>query len=511
MRPQHATTQCATQPVAKPDPWRMEPDAPGRPARAGRIPATCKLSSRTALAITVMAVLGGCVPAPRHALLVMRLRAPHVRAARAHAVSASWPKTRWWRSFQDASLDRLIAMGLRASGTLKAALAHARAAQATIGEAGGALGPSLAADGTVDRQRASATGLIPPPFAGQTVDYGSLGIEGHYDVSWWDSRHAKLRAAIGRARAMWARSAETRLLVSTGIARTYFALGEAREELLLARDAARVRTRLAALTAARYRAGIVSAMRYEAAEEARATAWRQRAAARLAVTRLRLALAALVGRGPRYSTRLPVPRVVPVRRFTAPAHLPLELLARRPDLRARYWEVQAAAADIDVAQAGYYPNISLTGSLAFQSISLATLFDPANITADIGPAIHLPLFDAGARRAHLSAARARYDAAVARYNQTILDASAQVARALAAIRLAYHEEQFAQRACRHARLGYRLVMARFRAGVYGPLPAHASRLGVLQAERDLAQARTRVLLADLALIQALGGGYHDHT
>ncbi|MDA8390168.1 MAG: efflux transporter outer membrane subunit [Gammaproteobacteria bacterium] len=484
----------------------MTPDGTSRHLRRKTID-----RARASLVLAVMIALAGCVPAPRHALLTPRRQAPHVRAADVRTAPAPWPKTRWWRAFHDPSLDRLITMGLRASGTLKAALARARVAQAAIGEAGGALGPALAADGTVDRQRASATGLIPPPFAGHTVDYGSAGISGRYDLSWWDSRHAQLRAAIGRARAAWAIDAETRLLVSTGIARTYFALGEASQDLRLARAGARVRTRLAALMAQRYRAGIVSALRYESAEDARATADRQRAAAELAVARLRLALAALVGRGPRYSPSLPIPRVLAVRGFAAPAQLPLELLARRPDLRARYWQVQAAAAGIDAAQAGYYPNISLTGSLAFQSISLTSLFDPANITADIGPAIHLPLFHAGARRAHLSAARARYDAAVALYNKAILDASAQVARALAGIRLAHRQEQFARRACRHARLGYRFVMARRRAGVDGPIPIRESRLAVLGAERELATARTRLLLADLALIQALGGGYRDHA
>ncbi len=479
------------------------------PAPAGRPAGTPRC--RAALAAALVTLLAGCVPAPRHPLLKPRTRAPHVRMAAAGHGSGQWPQTHWWRAFGDASLNHLITMGLAASGTLKAALARARAAQAAIGVAGGAIGPRLAASGSVSRQRASATGLTPPPFAGATVDYADLGLTGHTDLSWWDRPHAALRAAVGQARAAWALGAETRLLVSTQIAQTYFMLGKAGDDLRLDRAAAIVRNRLARLTAARYKAGIASAMRYEAAADARATAARHLAGARLAVARLKLALAALVGRGPRYSARIATPHDLPVHRFHAPARLPLELLARRPDLRARYWEVQAASAGVIAAKAGYYPDISLDAGLAFQTISLASLISPANITAAIGPAIHLPLFDNGARRARLSGARARYDTAVALYNKTILDASSEVARALASLAAAHRQEQFAAAACRHARLGYRLAMARFHAGIYGPIPARASRLGVLDAEQDLIAARTRVLLADLALVEALGGGYHDQT
>lgn len=457
--------------------------------------------------------LSGCVPAPRQPLLTPRTRAPAFQAFRTRIIGAqlpsgNWPPTHWWRTFRDPVLTHLIHVGLAANNSLQAALADARASRAAARAVGGAIGPSLAASGAVQRQRASASGLIPPPFAGQTFDYGQVGLTAGYDLSWWDRRHAALQVAIGAARTAAATAAETRLLVSTEIAADYFALAEAAAARRTAWARVRIRTHLLALIRDRLHAGITSAVRYDAANNALASAHAAAATASLRVTRARLALAAVLGRGPGYALRIPLPPTLAIPRLAIPRHIPLDLLARRPDIRVRYWAVLAAAAGIHEARARYYPNISLDANFAYQSITLGRLLAPANITAAIGPALHLPLFDAEARRANLSASRARYDAACARYNARIVYASAHVAQALAALVTAITELRDARAGTAAARSGLDLALARFRAGVYGAVPTRESGLTMLRARRELDTAHARVLLADVAVIRALGGGYH---
>lgn len=459
------------------------------------------------------ALLTSCVPAPRTPLATMRRVIPvftTVRTALTHAGlhPGRWPATHWWRLFHDPELTRLIHQGLAASGTIKAALAHVQAARASYRLAAGANGLSVAANASVQRERASATGLVPPPFAGHVFNYGALGLNAHYDLAFWDRQHAAVKAALGDVAARQAQTALLRLIISTEIAERYWDLALAQSHVRTAQAQSRVRARIVGLLQSRYRAGLASAIQVENAQAALAAARMDLHAAQTGLLRARFALAALVGRGPGFAYRLSAPTPSRLPSLDFPGRISIDLLARRPDIEVRYWQVKIAAAGRAEARARYYPNVSLSAALAYQSVTLGTLIDPANIAAAVGPAINLPLFGNGARRAGLSQSRARFDMAVDRYNASIINAVNQVAYALVALAGARQEWQQARAQTDHAQRAFFLVKARSQAGIVGALSPRRARLSLLAAQTVCEQSRVRVLKALVAVIKSLGGGYH---
>ena len=458
-------------------------------------------------------LLTGCVPGPRMPLATMRRAVPAfttVRAALTHAGlhPGRWPATHWWRLFHDRELTQLIHQGLAASGTIKAALAHIQAARAAYRLAASANGLSLAANATVQRERASATGLVPPPFAGHVFNYGTLGLDAHYDLAFWDRQHAAVKAALGDIAARQAQAALLRLIVSTEIAEQYWNLALAQSRVRTAQALTRVRARIVGLLQSRYRAGLASAIQVENAQAALAAAHMGLHAAQTGLLRTRFTLAALVGRGPGFAYRLSAPAPSRLPSLDFPRRISIDLLARRPDIEVRYWQVKIAAAGREEARARYYPDVSLNGALAYQSVTLGTLIDPANIAAAVGPAINLPLFGSGARRARLSRSRARFDMAIDRYNASIINAVNQVAYALVALAGARQEWQQAKTQTRHAQRAFFLVKTRLQAGIVGALSARRARLSLLAAQAEEDKSRVQVLKAVVAVIKNLGGGYH---
>ncbi|MHB8253577.1 MAG: efflux transporter outer membrane subunit [Acidiferrobacter sp.] len=469
-----------------------------------------------ALATLFATLLTACVPAPRIPLATVRARAPAfatVRTALTHAGlhAGAWPATRWWRIFHDPELTALIHQGLAASGSIRVALAHVRAAHAAYRLAAARTGPSVNATGSVQHEHASATGLIPPPFAGNTFNYGTIGLNAHYDLAFWDRQHVALKAALGAEHAATAEAAEVRLIVSTEIAERYWSLASAANRVREDDALLRVRRRMQFLLKTRFDAGITSAIRRENGSSLLAVARAQASAARATLLKTRFALAALLGRGPRFAATVPLPHVQTLPSVYFPRHIGLDLVARRPDIQVRYWQVRQAAVGREAARARYYPNLSLDATLGYQSIALASLINPANLATAVGPAINLPLFGSGARRADLSESRARFDAAVARYNATIIHAANHVAYALLALAAARHQWQDANAQAGSAARAYALICARQKAGIIGALPARAARLTVLNADHIENQARMRVLSAEVAVIKSLGGGYHTQT
>jgi len=453
------------------------------------------------------------VPVARHEAPKIRLAAPRLGRERLALhkeglASGTWPPTHWWRSFHDPVLRRLIRVGLQNNNSIQIAEFHVRAARASYRLAQSQTELSLDAQGRLARERASATGLVPPPFAGHTLSYGSAGLGAQYDLASWGRRHWAIQTAVGALRATFAQNAEIRLLVSTEIAERYWEMAAAACRLQQARAVLAVHKRLRALLGARMKAGIQGAIRYdqEAADTALARAAVQEA--RLDLRSTQLSLAALVGRGPRFGLRLTAPSVRHVPTPLFPDHIRLDLIARRPDIQVRYWQVREAYAGRMTARARYYPDISLDARLAYQSITPADLLDPANLAARFGPAIHLPLFDSGARHAQLKVSRSRFDIAVARYNEAIVNAAAQVAGALEAVATARQNFVQAQRARHLSEQAFMLTQARLKAGILGRVSARRAQIPVLVARYRQQRARIAIDEASIRVLKSLGGGYH---
>ena len=418
-----------------------------------------------------------------------------------------WPRADWWRMFDDVQLDGLMNRALADNPDLRIAAARVRLALKTADVVHAGSLPQIAADASVTRERFSKNYIFPPYIANQPQNLGQIALNADWDLDLWSRNRNLYQARLSDAQAAAADQAETRLVMTAALAQAYFHL----QGTLARRDVARLalaqRQDFARLVRLRAKNGLDNLAAVNQAEADVAREQASLVALERDIEASKRALAALTGHGPNDASGLVVVTSHDAAAVALPAMLPLDLLARRPDVAAARWHVEAAAREVGVAKAGFYPNISLTGSVGYQSLLLDQLFQPESIFSSIGPAIHLPIFGGGSLRANLGARYAEYDMAVEQYHRALVDAARDVADQLAAVRYLGEEQVHQAQALRDSEEAYRIARLRYKAGL-------SDYLAVLLVQRDLLQQRdvnTQLdeakRLAVLALIKSLGGGY----
>ncbi|MGA8261533.1 MAG: efflux transporter outer membrane subunit [Arenicellales bacterium] len=419
-----------------------------------------------------------------------------------------WPQSEWWTMFQDAQLDALEGEALAGSPSLALAEARVARARALAGMVRSKLRPNVDANAAATRQRFSDNDTAPPPLAGNWRTRGRMTLDFDYDLDPWGGNHAALAAALSEVEATRVDAFAARLLLSTAVAASYVELAHLYDRLDIERATLRQRRGIYDLTRRRVRAGLDSRVELKQAEAA-LPATRENIAAlseQLAATRSRIA--ALLGRGP--DRGLTIERPVlhdDSDRPALPSRLPADLLGRRPDVVASRWRVEAAGRRIEVAKAGFYPNVNLLAFAGFQSIGLSDLIDIGSGVAGIGPAIHLPVLEGGRLRGALARSDAEYDAAVARYNRTLADALRDIADRLASIRSVAVQKREQRIALAAAREAHALALQRFRAGVGTYLTVLSTETAMLAQRRLGADLRARTSSNRINLVLALGGGF----
>ena len=194
---------------------------------------------------------------------------------------------------------------------------------------------------------------------------------------------------------------------------------------------------------------------------------------------------------------------------TVDAGVPSALLERRPDVAAAERLMASANAKIGVAQAAYYPNISLGAAITFLSGGLGTLLQLGSSVWSLGPQLSATLIDGGARAAQVEGARASYDNTVATYRQTVLTAFQQVEDALAQQRILVQQEQIQRAAVAAAREAERLSLNQYLIGTVPYTTVVQTQTSALSAEQTLLNIRQSRLIASANLVKALGGGWRD--
>ena len=463
---------------------------------------------RSLLAAVAAALLAGCMTAPpRLPPPDLDSRAP--LAADAGDAHARWPATNWWKQYQDPTLDTLMERALAQAPSLaqaQARLAQARAAIAAQAASGNAY---VGASADLQRQRISEHGLFPVQFLGFTwYSQADLGVQLQYDVDWWGKHRAQVAAATDQARAAAAEADAARLALTAALAQTYFGWQADQARLALATQAVQAQQRLLALARARAARGIDGSDAVHAAESALAAAERARTALTASAEGRRIALAALLGIAP---DALPPLQARPLPAVTAglPDDASLNLLARRPDVAASRWRVEAAVQDVAAARAAFFPDLSLKALLGLSSIDLGQLLSAGSRVALLQPALSLPLFDGGRLRAGYGITRAQLDAAIADYHASVVQAAREVQQQALTLAQLGEEAQQQATALAAARALQANADARARAGLGDDRSRAQAALARLQAE-DAAQVLAAArLAADIALIQSLGGGYAD--
>lgn len=414
--------------------------------------------------------------------------------------AAAQPRGEWWRAFSDPVLDELVERANRNNASIKTAAARLAQARAIVRATDADRYPQVAVGATAARQRGLAGGN-----PGPARNILEAGADLAYEVDLFQRLARATDAAALDARAREGLLLSTRLLVQAEVAQAYLALRALDAEIALVRGTVAAYRATLELTERRWRAGDVAEL-----DVARATvevAETESEALTLARRRTELehALAVLVGETPSefdvstgdWSTALPV----------IPAGIPGTVLARRPDVSAAQDEMLAAQQRVGVAQAAWFPNVTLTAAGGLASGELSDLFKWSARSWLIGGLLSLPLFDGGRRQAGIDSAGAEFDAAVSRYREQILVAFKDVEDQLAALRLLSEQAEVQQLAVDSALRATSLSEVRYRNGYVSQLDLLDAKRSELRNRRQALQVRSAQYQATVALVRALGGGW----
>ncbi|MDE2034361.1 MAG: efflux transporter outer membrane subunit, partial [Pseudomonas sp.] len=219
-------------------------------------------------------------------------------------------------------------------------------------------------------------------------------------------------------------------------------------------------------------------------------------------------LAALAGKGPGAGAQLQRPTLSLAAPLKLPSSLPAELLGQRPDVVASRWQVAAQARGIDVAHAGFYPNVDLVGSLGYVATGggMLSFLTGKKLNYTAGPAISLPIFDGGRLRSQLGEASAGYDIAVAHYNQTLVNALKVISDQLIRRESMDKQQAFAAESVASAQKTYDIAMIAYQRGLTDYLNVLNAQSLLFRQQQVQQQVQAARLSAHAELVTALGGG-----
>jgi NodT family efflux transporter outer membrane factor (OMF) lipoprotein len=436
--------------------------------------------------------------------------------------------TAWWEVFEDEQLAFFVTTALQKHPSLQSAYARIRLAAANADRVRAALFPNLFWSADSSRQKLSETGIIPfnllsqdssGPTPAQTAATGGLaGIPVYftqtetafnlsYDFDIWGKNRNLWSAALSEVQARVADDAFARLQLGMAVAQAYFQLQVDYQRLEIARRRVELGDRFLALTQEREENNLDTATNVQSAKTNLSTARQSclQLEGMIAVDENRLR-AYLAGQFDESIAPIPV-EAMPLPKVPVPSDLPLHLIAYRPDVMAQLWMIESAGKQIDVARAGFYPDVSISALFGYQTIRLHKLFEWPSAFFNVDPAVSLPIFDGGRLIANLRGSEVNYALAIADYNLRILNAVHEVLDGLALVRtreqqLAVYREKTGQQ-----EEIFLLELLRAENDLSSDLNTINSEVQYLQIKDDELVAWGDALQAVLLLIKAAGGGY----
>ena len=421
------------------------------------------------------------------------------------------PRGNWWKVFKDPKLDALLAQVEINNQTIKAAEARVREARALTQQARAALFPLVSASADATRS-GSRGGNASIDNAGNVSIQGG-GVRNNYnvslDVSWeidlWGRIRRTIEAGEATAQASVADLESAKLVAQAQLAEDYFLLRVQDAQIRLLNDTTEAYQRSLKLTQNQYAVGVAGRADVAQAETQLKSTQAQAIDAAIQRAQLEHAIAVLLGKPPGgFSVAV---EAVPTEFPTIPPAVPSELLERRPDIAAAERRAAAANAQIGVAQAAFFPSLSLSATGGFQSSVLSQLFSLPSRYWSLGADLAQTIFDAGLRRAQTDQAIATYDENVANYRQTVLSGFQNVEDNLAALRILEQEAVVQDEAVKAARESLTITLNQYRAGTANYLAVVVVQAVALSNERTALGILGQRLTASVALIQALGGGW----
>ncbi len=455
-------------------------------------------------ALVLAALLAGCAVGPAYQVPSAALPAGWKEQKTAEGWLPAAPadaldRGEWWKLFGDATLDELAARVQVSNQNIAAAVANYAQAQALVRGERAALFPTVSLDGSGRR-----SGNIGGTSNAANAFSATLGVDWAPDV--WGRLRQAVSSAQANAQASEADLASARLSAVGDLATNYFSLREADAEIALLDQTIEGYQRAFEITSNRYRAGIAAQTDVLQAQTQLVNAQAERVGLQRTRATLEHAIAMLVGVAPA-DFSLPAAQWTPTVPGI-PTGVPSTLLQRRPDIAAAERAVAAANAQIGIARSAYFPNFGLSASVGSSASRVKDLFNASNTLWALGLSVAQVVFDAGAIGATVDSAKAAHEASVARYRQTVLTAFQAVEDQLTAGAALAQQEGLRREASAAADKTEQQLLNRYRAAQVSYTEVVTAQAAALGARRTLVQLQVNRQTAAVALIQALGGGWH---
>jgi NodT family efflux transporter outer membrane factor (OMF) lipoprotein len=419
----------------------------------------------------------------------------------------------WWSIYHDPVLDGLERQVEVSNQSLKESLAAYDQARALVDEASANFWPSIAISPSVTRSKSGSGSGSSSALARQfgvssgskaTTSYSATA-SASWDIDLWGKIRRTVESDEETAQADAADVANAKLSAQATLASDYFQMRSADQLKTLLHDTVEAYKRSLKITQDQYNAGTAAKTDVITAQTQLQSAQSQEINTGVQRATLEHAIAVLVGKTPAEISIAPEPltKTVPV----TPTGIASKLLERRPDVAGAERRVAAANAQIGVAIAAFYPDLTLSGSDGFTGTSFPNLFKAANNVWSVGASASETIFDAGSRSAAVAAARAVYDENVATYRQTVLAGFQQVEDELATLRILEQQAAVEDETVKSAHLAVQLFLNQYKAGTVSYTSVVTAQATALSEDETLLTIQQNRMVASVTLVEALGGGW----
>ncbi|HQT88287.1 MAG TPA: efflux transporter outer membrane subunit [Acidiphilium sp.] len=496
------------------------------------------------LNLGMMGGLAGCELGPNfnapHPHVPASFKAADAPAQDRNQISNAAIDTAWWQSFHDPVLTALEHDAVSQNLDVQIATQRLAEARAQAEIEGASLYPSLDFAGSLTREGPSKKGVFTalgggsntatstrasntaggartsiggggiPGSAIQPFNLFQYGFSSVFDFDLWGKNRRTREAALAAVTASADARRAVLLNIEAEVAQDYISLRADQTLLNIAQSNLRTADRLTKLTHERAQAGLANALEVADSEAQAASVKAQIPSLRAAIAGQESQIGLLLGRSPgALATELGAPRAVPAAPPVVPVGLPSQLLTRRPDMREAVAKLHEATAEIGVATADFFPDLTLSGSVSLQALQFSNLNQLAAVTYAIGPEITVPLFEGGKLRGQLRLRKAEQREAAVNYAKTVLTALHQVDDTLTDYDQEQHRLVSLNREVAASQHALTLAQERYRQGLADYLEVLTAQQTVLGAEQTQAQSLAAISMDLVKLYQALGGGWEQ--
>lgn len=463
--------------------------------------------------LMALAICSGCRVGPNYKVPTAPLPDAYKEAPGTKA-NAGWdlakpadqiPRGAWWTVFADSTLDDLEPQVAKANQTLKIAEARYRQARSQIKFEQANLAPTFRTTPLVAGERLSSNRPYPSAAANANVADIAVPVSLDYEIDFWGRIRRSVDASRYEATAGAADMQSALLSLESDLATDYFELRSADDTVRILSEAVQRYGEAVEVTRHRFDEGLAPQSDLDQAETQLEAAHVQLVDAAMRRAQYEHAIAVLIGQPPAsfhleskaWQSHLP----------NTPVDVPAVLLQRRPDIASAERRMAEANERIGIAQAAYYPTISLSAVVGVESTAAARLLNASSLLWGLGPTASQTLFDAGRRRSLVEQAGANYDETVATYRQNVLSAFQQVEDNLAALTHLQEEASRQQHATHAAEAARDIFQNRYVGGLDPYLSVIVAQTIALDNQKNDVDIRRRQLEASVLLIKALGGGW----